>query len=108
MSIMVNIYYFGKNGAARKFAEEMVTSGTVAAIRDEKGNLQYEYFYPMEDTETVLLIDSWVNQEAIDMHHHTPMMRTIMELRDKYDLHMKVLRFVSDDVPQADHSFIRK
>lgn len=108
MSITVNIYYSGKNGAARKFAEEMVSSGTVASIRNEKGNLQYEYFYPMEDTETVLLIDSWVNQDAINMHHRTPMMQMITELREKYDLHMKVLRFVSDDVPQADNSFIRK
>ena len=108
MSITVNIYYSGKNGAARKFAEEMVSSGTVAAIRDEKGNLQYEYFYPAEDTETVLLIDSWASQDAIDMHHRTPMMQKIIELRDKYDLHMRFFRFVSDDVPQADHSFIRK
>ena len=108
LSITVNIYYSGKNGAARRFAEEMMSSGTVAAIRDEKGNLQYEYFYPVEDTETVLLIDSWASQDAIDMHHRTPMMQKIIELRDKYDLHMRVFRFVSDDVPQADHSFIRK
>ena len=108
MSISINIYYSGKNGAARRFAEDMVSSGTVAAIRAEKGNLQYEYFYPVEDTETVLLIDSWVNQNAIDMHHCTPMMQKIMELREKYDLHMKVLRFVSDDVPQADNTFIRE
>ena len=108
MSITVNIYYSGKNGAARKFAEEMVSSGTVASIRNEKGNLQYEYFYPMEDAETVLLIDSWVDQDAIDMHHRTPMMQKIIELREQYDLHMKVLRFVSDDVPQTDNSFIRK
>ena len=108
MSITVHIYYSGKNGVARKFAEEMVSSGTVASIRNEKGNLQYEYFYPMEDTETVLLIDSWVDQDAIDMHHRTPMMQKIIELREQYDLHMKVLRFVSDDVPQTDNSFIRK
>ena len=108
MSITINIYYSGKDGAARKFSEEMMSSGIVAAIRNEKGNLQYDYFYPVEDTETVLLIDSWVNQDAIDMHHRTPMMHRIIELRDKYDLHMKVLRFVSEDVPQADNSFIRE
>ena len=108
MSISINIYYSGRNGAARRFAEEMMSSGTVSAIRNEKGNLQYDYFYPVEDHETVLLIDSWVNQDAIDMHHHTPMMQKIIELRDQYDLHMKVLRFVSDDVPQTDNSFIRK
>lgn len=108
MSITVNIYYSGQNGAARRFAEEMTASGTVAAIRSEAGNLQYEYFYPVEDAETVLLIDSWADQQALDLHHRTPMMQKILALREKYDLHMKVLRFVSDDVPQADHSFIRK
>ena len=33
MRITVNIYYSGKNGAARRFAEEIMASGTVAAIR---------------------------------------------------------------------------
>ena len=57
--ITVNIYYTGKNGAARTFAEEMIRSGVVSAIRAEEGNLRYEYFFPMEDPETVLLIDRW-------------------------------------------------
>ena len=108
MSITVNLYYTGRNGAARRFAEEMTASGTVAAIRQEEGNLQYEYFFPMEDEETVLLIDSWENQAAIDEHHRTPMMQTIIALREKYDLHMRVYRFLSDDVPGADQGFIRQ
>ena len=33
MSITVNLYYTGRNGAARNFAGEMAASGTVAAIR---------------------------------------------------------------------------
>lgn len=28
----------------------------------------------MDDDETILLIDSWENQEAINNHHKTPMM----------------------------------
>lgn len=108
MSITVNIYYSGKDGAARKFAEEMMATGVVSAIRSEVGNLQYEYFYPAEEPETVLLIDSWADQAAIDRHHQTPMMQKIIELRDKYDLHMRVLRFLSDDVPNVDTSFIRR
>lgn len=109
MSITVNIYYTGTNGSARKFAEEMVSTGTVEAIRNEEGNIRYDYFFPMDDAETVLLIDSWSSQEAIDAHHATPMMNTIMQLREKYDLHMKVERYISDDgVPAKDKSFIRE
>lgn len=109
MSITVNIYYTGENGSAKKFAEEMIASGTVDAIRKEKGNIRYEYFFPMDDPETVLLIDSWENQEAIDVHHGTPMMKTIFQLREKYDLHMKVERYVSDTgIPETDRGFIKE
>ena len=109
MSLTINIYYTGENGNARKFAEEMEQSGTAAAIRAEKGNLKYEYFYPLNDKETVLLIDSWENQEAIDAHHQTPMMNKIMELRNKYDLHMRVERYVSNEgIPNKDKAFIRQ
>lgn len=106
MAITVNLYYTGTNGNARQFAQEMTSSGVVQAIREEKGNLKYEYFFPMEDPETVLLIDSWENQEAIDEHHKTPMMKKIMELREKYDLHMKIERYRSDD--ERDKMFVRK
>ncbi len=110
MAITVNIYYTGANGSARRFAEEMVSSGTVAAIRAEEGNERYAYFFPMEDPETVLLIDSWRDQAAIDAHHASPMMGAILRLREKYDLHMKVERYVSDEggIPAGDQEFIRK
>ena len=93
MSIIVNLYYTGKNGAARKFAEEMTASGVVAAVRAEEGNERYEYFFPMEDPETVLLIDRWRDQEALDFHHKSPMMEQIALLRDKYKLRLRVERY---------------
>ena len=109
MSFSVNIYYKGENGSARKFAEEMICSGTVETIRKEKGNIRYDYFYPIDDAETVLLIDSWENQEAIDVHHGMPMMDTIFNLREKYNLHMKVERYISDDeIPATDKKFIKE
>ena len=108
--ITVNLYYTGTNGSARRFAEEMVTSGTVDAIRAEDGNLRYAYFFPMDDPETVLLIDQWRDQAAIDAHHASPMMAQIAALREKYDLHMKVERFVSDEsgLPEKDMQFIKR
>lgn len=90
MQITVNILYTGKNGSARAFAEEMVSSGLVERIRAEAGNVRYEYFFPMEDSESVLLIDCWKNQEAIDIHHKSEMMAEIAALRKKYGLKMQV------------------
>ncbi|MDE6442510.1 MAG: antibiotic biosynthesis monooxygenase [Clostridia bacterium] len=109
MAITVNIYYGGQNGNAVKFAKEMISSGLVQAIRNENGNLRYEYFLPIDDSESVLLIDSWQDQNALDVHHGLPLMKQIVALREKYDLHMKVERYVSDDsAPERDRKFIRK
>jgi quinol monooxygenase YgiN len=107
--ITINIYYSGTNGNAKRFAEEMLARGIVDRIRSKEGNLRYEYFYPADDNETVLLIDSWTNQEALDDHHHSPMMQEIVDLREKYDLHMKVERYLSDEegIPELDRSYIR-
>ena len=110
MAITINIYYKGANGNARKFAEEMTTKGIVSKIRAEEGNLKYEYYFPMDDNETVLLIDSWVNQQSIDKHHASPMMQEIIDLREKYNLSMTVERYISDEagIPEKDKAFIRE
>jgi quinol monooxygenase YgiN len=60
MAITINIYYSGKDGNARK----------------------YEYFLPLDAPETVLLIDSWEDQHAIDIHHTSPMMEQITRHRN--------------------------
>ncbi len=108
MAITVNLRYTGRNGSARKFAEEMIATGTASAIRAEAGNLRYEYYLPLEDPETVLLIDSWEDQAAIDRHHASPMMAVIAVLREKYDLHMTAERYVSAETPETETRFIRK
>ncbi|MDT6807465.1 antibiotic biosynthesis monooxygenase [Enterococcus faecium] len=93
MSITVNILYTSTNGQARKFAEEMVERNIVKAIRAEEGNEKYDYYFPLEDPESLLLID----EEAIEKHHKSEMMAQINELRKKYKLKMKVERFT--DLP---------
>ena len=96
MSIVVNILYSGRDGSARRFAEEMVSSGLVELVRAEEGNEQYEYFFPADDPESVLLIDRWRDQAAIDFHHKSEMMPRIAALREKYGLRMRVELFVPE------------
>ena len=110
MAITINIYYTGQNGSARRFAGEMVSSGTAGQIHAEAGNHPYDYYFPMDDPKTDPLFDSRADQNALDVHHASPMMAQIAALRDKYDLHMKVERYLSDDagLPARDAGFIRQ
>lgn len=104
MSLTVNLYYTGKNGSAQKFAREMEESGLADKIRQEPGNENQ----PLDDPETILLIDSWTDQAAIDAHHQTVMMQELAKLRDKYNLHMKAERFVSNEMPEGDSKYLRQ
>ena len=108
-AITMNLYYTGENGSARRFVEEMESSGTADAIRKEDGNLRYEYFLSQESPETVLLIDSWKDQKALDAHHQTPMMQTIAALREKYNLTMTAERYfrAQEDLTSQDAKYIR-
>ena len=108
MAITVHVFYEGTH--AQDFAREMTASGVAHDIRAQEGNLRYEYFIPMDRDDAVLLIDSWADQAALDRHHHSPMMAKIMALREKYDLHMRVDRCVSDDagIPEKDKAFIKE
>ena len=110
MSITVNLYYKGINGSAKNFAQEMEDRGIADDIRAEEGNEKYEYFIPFKDPETVLLIDSWKDQESLDKHHASSMMAEIAKLREKYDLHMTAERYISDEggLPAKDQDFLRK
>ena len=109
MSVTMNLYYTGQNGNAGRFAAEMELSGTADLIRGEAGNERYEYFLSIDDPETVLLIDSWKDQAALDAHHGSPMMQTISALREKYDLHMRAERYIKEEeIPARDEGFIRK
>ena len=106
--LTIKIYYKGENGSAKAFVKEMIDKKIVDRIRNEKGNRKYEYFFPVEDSETVLLIDCWENEEALDLHHKSLMMEEIAELRKKYKLKMEVTKYQEINNNQDFETVIRK
>ena len=110
MSIIMHLYYTGTDGSARRFAEEMERSGIAQRVRQEPGNVGYAYYLSLSDPETVLLVDAWRDQEALDVHHASPVMEEISHLREKYDLHMRAERCVEDaaGISAEDSKFLRK
>ena len=95
----INIRYTGENGSARKYVEEMESSGIAARIRAIEGCLGYDYFYPADDPEGVLLIDSWESQEALNRYHASPAMQEAAALREKYGLGNRTVRMFTPMMP---------
>ncbi len=105
--ITIIIKYKGIKANARNFMKEMIDKGIVDKIRKEEGNLRYDYYLPIDDNNSIILIDSWINQEALDKHHQLPLMKDISNLRIKYDLHMEVEKYQKID-DNKDDNYIRK
>ena len=108
MALTINITYKGDGDNARKFAEEMLSSGIVDEIRREDGNLRYDYYLPLKEYGSILLVDVWESQEALDRHHLSPVMSKILSLREKYNLTMTVQRFTDNfPIPDKDKQYIK-
>lgn len=105
MTLTINILYKGKD--SKKFAKEMTEKGIVDRIRAQKGNIKYEYYQSLERDDEILLVDIWQSQEALDIHHQSPMMTEIMQLREKYDVKMEVHKYQEIE-GSNDDKYIRK
>lgn len=97
--LVINIRYTGENGAARKYVEEMEKSGIADRIRAVEGCIGYEYFFPANDPEGVLLIDTWEDQAALNRYHSSPAMQEAAALREKYGLGNRQVRMFTPITP---------
>ncbi len=99
--LTINIRYSGQNGSARKYVEEMESSGIAARIRAIEGCIRYDYFFPADDPEGLLLIDEWSGQEALDRYHSSPVMKEAAALREKYKLGNRQVKMFNPATPPA-------
>ena len=90
--LTINIRYSGAKGAAKKYVKEMEQSGIASRIRAVEGCLRYDYFFPADDPDGLLLIDEWADQAALDRYHASPMMKEAAALREKYKLGGRQIR----------------
>ena len=102
--LTINIRYTGENGAARNYVREMEESGIADRIRAIEGCLRYDYFFPADDPEGLLLIDEWADQAALNRYHSSPMMQEAAALREKYKLGGRAVRRyqpITEPMPNA-------
>lgn len=94
MMIVLNVVYKGEGDNGLKFVEEVKSSGTLDAIRNEKGNLQYEYFSSLDNPNSVLLIEHWSNAYDLSRHSQGEYIKKVGELKEKYHLTSEVNKFI--------------
>jgi len=63
--IVLNVTYKCKPEMREEFLERIMTEGIDDAVRAEDGNLKYDYYFPADDTQELLLVEKWRDADAL-------------------------------------------
>ena len=81
---VLNVTYKCKPGMAKAFLESIRAAGIDAAVRTEDGNLKYDYYFPADGSDELLLVEKWRDADALALHPTLPHMQPIGALKAQY------------------------
>lgn len=82
--IILNVSYKVKPGTRDAFVEEAAGINLIEEVRKEPGNISYEYFYPVDDPDTLLCSERWESAEEFANHPKTPHVIAFQDIKKKY------------------------
>lgn len=82
--LLLHVIYKVKEGKRDEFIRKVKESGIMTASLQEPGNLCYHYYYPTDDNNSALLIESWTNVQAQQFHCRTEHFQKLSELKNEY------------------------
>lgn len=91
--IVLNVTYRCKPDMRDAFLERIMAEGIDEACRAEKGNLKYDYYYPADDGDELLLVEKWQDATALKAHGKTPHFARLGAIKPEYVTETVVERF---------------
>lgn len=79
--LLFHVTYTMKPGQRETFLKEVQAQGILDAVRQEDGCLQYAYYLPAQEDNTLLLVERWRDQAAQQVHLTTPHMAALAKIK---------------------------
>ena len=79
--ILLRVSYHARPGERDKFVQALLDEGIPAATRQEPGNVAYDFSCPIDEPDTVYLVEQWESMEALGVHSKQPMFQRLGALR---------------------------
>lgn len=79
--LLLNVTYTMKPGMQDTFLKEVQAQGILDAVRQEDGCMQYAYYLPAEEDDTLLLVERWRDRAAQQVHLTTPHMVALAKIK---------------------------
>jgi quinol monooxygenase YgiN len=93
--IVLNVTYKCKPDMRDEFLEVIYTEGIDVASRAEEGNLKYDYYTPADGSDEILLVEKWIDAQALEAHARQPHFARLGELKAEFIDETVVERFES-------------
>lgn len=92
-ALTVIVTYKTLPGKARAFYEAVKSSGVEAGVRQESGNHGYRFYLPLDQEDTLVLIEQWEDKAAADAHAFTDNVKKMGQIKPEYVLESSVVRY---------------
>ncbi len=87
------VYYRCKDGQRDAFVSALKKENIAEKSRVEPGNVQYEYFLPLDDANTVLLMEKWESVEAQKIHTETENFKKLGEIKATFVYSVEIEKY---------------
>ncbi len=91
--IILNVTYKCRPGMREEFLNAIRAEGLDTACRAEVGNLKYDYYFPADGSDELLLVEKWRDAEALALHGKEPHFARIGALKPQYVTDTLIDRF---------------
>ena len=79
-----NVTYHWKPGERDAFFQALCQLGVRNNSIHEEGNLKYDYFFDAQNTDALLLVESWTSPELQQVHCETEIFAQLQALKAQF------------------------
>lgn len=90
------VTYKCRPGRRDRFLEALRAEGIDAAARAEEGNLQYDYFLPVDNGDELLLIERYRDDAAVAAHVRQAHVARMVELTKAFETEVALERYETE------------
>lgn len=91
--IVMHVTYTVKPGTRDIFYQKISDNGIIDKSRGEKGNLKYDYFYPTDSNNMLMLIEIWKDAEAQRIHNNSEHFELLQEIKQEYVTNVQIEQY---------------
>lgn len=94
--IVLNVTYKCKPDMREAFLETIKSEKIDAACRAEEGNIKYDYYYPVAETDEILLVEKWRDADALAKHMEEPHFKRLGQIKEGFGIETVIEKYMTE------------